>query len=106
MLHCSSKNGYEEPYTLEYCDEETGWQVACYLSYFALPMTIFGLSAKKKQDEIKNWAIANETNFRDVCDAFSSKLEDTHGYFIEYRDLTINLRSVVSDGSGMVGHMA
>jgi hypothetical protein len=50
MLHCSSN---EEPYTVEYCDEELGWQLACYFSYFALPLAIIILYAKKKRTKLR-----------------------------------------------------
>jgi hypothetical protein len=105
MDHCSSlfewgRHEYDEPYTKEYCDDVKWWKWGQLLTFLILVLSLHYFEEHKCRKVMDAWKTQSEPKLEAACRDFSPEAEAKDGYFVEYQDFKIQLRSVVSDGAG------
>jgi hypothetical protein len=105
MDHCSplfewGLHKYDELYTIDYCDEIWPWSFYQGLTFLILVVVLPLYGRHQRRKQMQAWKTQSEPKLEAACRDFSPEAEAKDGYFVEYQDFTIQLRSVVSDGAG------
>jgi hypothetical protein len=94
---------YEDAYTKNYCDAVKLWKWGQVGFFLLLVIALLWYEANRCRKQMDAWKTLNEPKLEAACRDFSPEAEANDGYFVEYQNFTIQLRSVVSDGAGRGG---
>jgi hypothetical protein len=91
---------YEDAYTKDYCDDVKLWKWGQVVTFSLITIALPWYEANRCRKRMDAWKTMNEPKLEAACRDFSPEAEANDGYFVEYQNFTIQLRSVVSDGAG------
>jgi hypothetical protein len=95
---------YKDAYTKNYCDAVAVWKWGQVLTLSIIVIAVAWYEGDRCRKRMDMWKTQNEPRLEAACRDFSPEAEANDGYFVEYQNFTIQLRSVVSDGAGGGGN--